>query len=362
MPESIDGGGPGRNWRKDRTTSGSTLPSQGSKNGAFPGGVALHTPGAGGQSNTTGSKRPSLARRVQLVADPPGYVLQAPDELVDAGRFEQLLEQGKQSLDSDPHEALELFDKALAAWHGDAFAEFAQEDIVYAEAVRLEELRLGCREDRVAAMLRLGRPDEAVSEAEALVTAHPLRERAWSRLMLGLTGGGRPAEALRAAERLRGHLAELGLEPSPAVRELEEAILTEQPEVAWKPETTSFQSPPSRQLVSNLPLELTTFIGRQQELEDLLTLMSQHRLLTLTGVGGVGKSRLHGASANIRERAPLVLVHCQRAELENDLPRLDDHLGREGRERAWQHGLAMSIQDAGRLAVEVMGRPFGNRS
>ncbi len=228
---------------------------------------------------------------VHLLAHPPGYVLETPDELVDAGRFERYLEQGRGLVESDPAAAFGLLDRALGIWRGDAFAEFAHEELIYADAVRLEELRLGCREDRLAAMLKLGLNEETVSEAEAFVAAHPLRERAWSQLMLGLTGSGRPAEALRAAERLRGHLAEIGLEPSSAVRELETAILTEQPEVSWnRVSTASRRRPPTTP--NNLPLELTSFIGRSGELDDLMAVVARHRLVTLTGVGGVGKSRL----------------------------------------------------------------------
>ena len=115
-------------------------------------------------------------------------------------------------------------------WRGPAFDEFADLDWARGEAVRLEELRLVAMEDLVDARLALGESGPVVGELERLVVDHPLRERFWRQLMLALYRSGRQAEALRQANQLRTFLGdELGLDLSPAARELEQRILADDP-------------------------------------------------------------------------------------------------------------------------------------
>ena len=163
----------------------------------------------------------------RLVTRPPGYLIRvAPDEL-DAPRFEQLTRDGEIALAAgDSALALRRLDEALGLWRGPALADVDGAPFARAEAARLEEQRLAAVESRAEALLACGRHRELTGELETLTAAHPLRERLWSHRMLALYRAGRQAEALRAYRDLREILVgELGIEPSPALRELEGRIL-----------------------------------------------------------------------------------------------------------------------------------------
>jgi DNA-binding SARP family transcriptional activator len=162
-----------------------------------------------------------------LVTRPGGYVLAvAPDEL-DLFRFERLVEDAR---DAEPREAAEKLRDALALWRGSPLADFAYDDFAQNEITRLEERRLVALERRVDADLALGRHQEVAGELAALVTRHPLRERLRAQLMLALYRSGRQAEALDAyADARRTLLDELGLEPSEELRQLQAAILAQDP-------------------------------------------------------------------------------------------------------------------------------------
>ena len=164
----------------------------------------------------------------------PGYVLQVmPDEL-DLDRFERLLALGREHLaGGDAGEAARDFRAALALWRGPALADLRFEPCAVAEADRLEELRLQALEYRIEADLALGAGSELVPELKALVREHPFRERPLGPLMLALYRAGRQAEALAAYQAGRRRLAEeLGLEPGPALRELQRKILEHDPSLA----------------------------------------------------------------------------------------------------------------------------------
>jgi DNA-binding SARP family transcriptional activator/DNA-binding beta-propeller fold protein YncE len=169
--------------------------------------------------------------RELLVTRAPGYVLRAEAITVDAKRFEQLAADARRALDDgSPEDAAPLFDEALALWRGPALAEFAYDDFAQAEIHRLGELRLAVTEDRVDVLLQLGRHAELVGQLDALVAAHPLRERLRGQWMLALYRSGRQAEALQAYRDGRRLLAgELGLEPGPELQRLERAILAQDP-------------------------------------------------------------------------------------------------------------------------------------
>jgi predicted ATPase/DNA-binding SARP family transcriptional activator len=228
----------------------------------------------------------------------PGYVLEVPDELVDAGRFERDFARGQVLLESDPYEAVARLDAALAEWRGAAFEEFADEEWARAEAVRLEELRLVATEAAVDGALRVGRHREVVGQLEGLVVTHPLRERLRAQLMLALYRSGRQAEALRVAADLRRELHdELGLDPSAELVDLEQAILEERAGLQWKaPEATGAgRRAPARELGRRggaLPAETTPLVGRDADVELAGRLLESGRILTLFGPGGVGKTRL----------------------------------------------------------------------
>lgn len=147
----------------------------------------------------------------------PGYVLSRGQSVVDAARFEALVHAGR-------------LDEALALWRGHALADVLGQPILRQEADRLEELRLGAMEDDIDAKLAAGRADAVVGDLQALVAAHPLRERLIGQLMLALYGAGRQAEALETYRAARRRLVEdVGIEPGPELKELERRILEQDP-------------------------------------------------------------------------------------------------------------------------------------
>ena len=166
-----------------------------------------------------------------LLTRPGAYRLQVDDGQLDAQRFERLVRQGRGELaDGQPGPAAMSLGAALGLWRGAALGDLSGEPFAQVEAARLEELRLGATEDRIDADLALGRHADVVCELEALVAAHPLRERLHGQLMLARYRGGRQAEALGAYRAARQLLVlELGLEPGPALQRLEGAILRQDP-------------------------------------------------------------------------------------------------------------------------------------
>jgi len=171
-----------------------------------------------------------------LVTQSPGYLLELEADALDARRFERLAAEARQALDDDPARAAERLREALALWRGEPLVDFAYEPFAQAEIARLEELRLVAVEDRIDADLSLGRHAELVPELETLVAAHPLRERIRGQLMLALYRDGRQAEALETYRQARSAMhEELGLEPSVALKQLEQAILTQDPSLGPPP-------------------------------------------------------------------------------------------------------------------------------
>jgi DNA-binding SARP family transcriptional activator len=173
----------------------------------------------------------SRLRRVlppgRLITRVPGYVLRMFPEELDVSQFEQLVSEGREALTAGAaQQAARTLRQALSLWQGPALADFRYEPFAQGEIVRLEELHLTCLEERVEADLALGLASVLVAELRRLVSIHPLRERLRSQLMLALYRDGRQAEALEVYREFRTMLRdELGLDPSPSLRELETAIL-----------------------------------------------------------------------------------------------------------------------------------------
>jgi predicted ATPase/DNA-binding SARP family transcriptional activator len=227
--------------------------------------------------------RAVLRPDAELVSRGGGYALVIEAERVDGERFERLVGAGQVALRrGEATVAAESFRGALALWRGRALADVLDIASLMLENRRLEELRLTALEGRIEAELELGLHAQLVGELETLVAEHPLRERLWRQLVLALYRCERQADALATYRRARDLLAgELGLEPSEVLRQLEQAVLRQEvPPV-----------PVSRQR-HNVPAQLTTLVGRDGELEELERLLVQARLLTVTGLGGVGKTRL----------------------------------------------------------------------
>jgi DNA-binding SARP family transcriptional activator len=180
-----------------------------------------------------------------LVRDAHGYRLRVEPEQLDADRFERLVSEGGEAVATDNAlVAAERLRQALALWRGPALADLQSERFAITAGARLEERRLFALEQRVAADLALGRDRELIGELETLVAEHPYRERLRAQLMLALYRSGRQAEALRAYQEARRTLAdELGLEPGHELKELEQAILRQDPTLTFQPSVTPLTEP-----------------------------------------------------------------------------------------------------------------------
>ena len=236
-----------------------------------------------------------------------GYLLTVESGELDAEVFARMVEDGQRALDAaDPARASELLSAALGLWRGPPLAEVAFEDFARSEIRRLEELRLGALEARNDAELQLGRHVRLLAELESLVASEPTRERLVGQLMLALYRSGRQADALAVYQRARTRLAdELGLEPGPALRALQAQILEQAQSLALTEEGAGAAESLARLRAAPLPVPLTPTIGRRQEVEKVRRLLtgSAVRLVTVTGPGGVGKTRLALAIARSMEAA-----------------------------------------------------------
>ena len=252
-----------------------------------------------------------------LVTRTPGYAMAlAPDQL-DLRRFERLVAAGDRALrQRDPAQAVKSLREALALWRGPPLADFSYAPFAQPAIVRLEELRVAAIELHVEAQLALGDHARLIGELQALVLEHPLRERLCGQLMLALYRDGRQAEALAAYRAARRRLVdEIGVEPGPGLHDLEGRILAQDDGLVRElhddllkhaPGFVSVVAPPATRLarrVDPLPPPPNRTIGRAREVGALGARLrsGQVRLLTLTGPGGVGKTRLAIESARTVE-------------------------------------------------------------
>ncbi|TWF75727.1 putative ATPase [Pseudonocardia hierapolitana] len=218
--------------------------------------------------------------RQLVVSRPPGYLLDVAPDAVDAGRFEALLAEA--ATIGDPRARVPVLDDALALWRGAVLADFVDEAFAREVTARLVELRLTAWEQRAEARLEFGDPGVLADELGDLVARHPLRERLRAAHLRALYRAGRQGEALAGYRDVRARLsAELGVEPGPRLAALHRAILEQDPSLGGSVE------PPT-----NLPHLLGDLVGREADLGEVRLLLAADRLVTLTGPGGVGKTRL----------------------------------------------------------------------
>ncbi len=305
-----------------------------------------------------------------LLTRAPGYRLNVDDDQLDAARFDRLVRAADADMAAGrPEAAAATLREALDLWRGPALADVADLAFARADASRLEEGRLTAMENRVEADLACGRHARLIAELDGLAASHPLRERLTGQRMLALYRSGRQADALRAHAELRARLAaELGIDPSPDLRRMQERILRQDPALDWLPRgasglaggrggpagnadrpagntvlpdqagdpadpgqagdtgtlgsaadasdgtsgngasdgtgasdasdgTEHMLRRPDAAAAPRLPTETTSFIGREAELNTIEELLRLSRLVTLTGPGGSGKSRLALRSA-----------------------------------------------------------------
>jgi DNA-binding SARP family transcriptional activator len=253
-------------------------------------------------------RSPQSAAAGPVVTREHGYELQTDRERVDTHRFERLIIEGREALIArQPARALSLLEDALSLWRGSPLGEFAYEPFARAEIDRLSDLRVTAVEELIDAKLALGRHAEVIGAIEPLIAEHPYRERPRAQLMLALYRCDRQADALQAYQDARHKLVEeLGIEPGERLRELERAILAQDPTLAIPDRGEGAEPAP--------PAPRTAFVGRGQELVELVAglddaFAGRGRLFLLVGEPGIGKSRLaEELVAHARARGARILV------------------------------------------------------
>ena len=225
----------------------------------------------------------------------PGYLLRVDRDELDLHRFERLVSEAE---GAEPAETAAKLSEALDLWRGPSLVDLSYVSFAQPAIRRLEEMRLAAVEKRVDAELELGREAELVGELETLVEEHPLRERFRAQLMLALYRCGRQADALATYRDARRVLVEqLALEPSPPLRQLHQAILRQEASLELAASVAAGAGPrlaprQDHNVPHNLPTQVSSFVGRERQLDELRQLLSRARMVTLTGGGGVGKTRL----------------------------------------------------------------------
>lgn len=230
---------------------------------------------------------------------PGGYALVVRPEQIDANQFGDLVREAEAraagGASRDLQDALDCLDRALALWRGDPLADVAGEAFAMGETARLGEARWAAIEARTDVLLELGRHRELIGELSQLVDRSPLRERFHEQLMLALYRCGRQADAIRAYDVARDLLLdELGLDPGPGLQQLLHGVLEQRPDLDWV--SPSGEDLPLRRAspapATVLTVPVTGLVGRAGEVERIQHVLDLNRVVTLTGPGGAGKSRL----------------------------------------------------------------------
>lgn len=226
-----------------------------------------------------------------VLTTPAGYQLVA-DATTDLAEFESLVDEARRA--SDPERSASLLERGLALWRGAPLGGAPDTEALAGVRTRLVELRNAAVDDLTDVGLQLGRHHVLAGELEQLVAEEPLRERRWGQLMRALYGSGRQADAMRAFQRARDTLVEeIGAEPGPELRRIEAAVLAHDDSMLLP--TASHDPAPighGFRRRGNLRHPVSACIGRDVELAVAVELLADHRLVTLLGPGGVGKTRL----------------------------------------------------------------------
>jgi DNA-binding SARP family transcriptional activator len=260
------------------------------------------------------SLRGVLGVRSAITACPPGYLLDLPGEPTDVNVAERLIRQGRQA--ADPVRSAALLREALALWRGRPLSEITGLRWLGEQADRLEQIRLEAVHALTAARLALGDHALAAPELEQLARQHPFYEPVHSQLMLALYRCGRQADALKAYRRLRVALREeLGIDPSPALRQLQARVLRQDPSLDLSAPVMITRTPPAQPVPAQLPPVVWAFVGRRAELAQLDGLVTAGPgstgrspavvISAVSGTAGVGKTALAVHWANrVRDRFP----------------------------------------------------------
>jgi len=242
------------------------------------------SPGAGHALQSQISRLRRALAGVTIDSLSSGYRLSVDSDDIDVREFERLAQEGRRALAADqlPQAEASLV-AALALWRGEPLADAPDAPSARALVLRLAELRLGAIEDLLETRLHLGEQQAVVAELREMVARHPLRERPQGLLLRALAAAGEPAQALAAYAQFRERLAdELGAEPSAELQAIHLSLL--------RPGPNALAARPNRAAV--VPATLTSFVGRSEDVVRVGELLTAHRLVTLYGPGGVGKTRL----------------------------------------------------------------------
>ncbi len=225
-----------------------------------------------------------------VLTRPPGYLIDVAGDALDLHRFDALIRRATvTATQGDAEQASVLLREALGQWRGQPLSDLPSELLQREVVPALVERWLGALESRIEADLMLGRHGEVLPELRELTTTYPLRERFWAQRMLALYRSGCQGEALVCYRTVSRLLAEeLGIDPGAQLRELHQQVLAADPALT----STGVHQRGDAPVTGNLPAEMTTFVGREQQLDQARLLLETARLVTLTGVGGVGKTRL----------------------------------------------------------------------
>lgn len=237
--------------------------------------------------------------RERILTETTGYSLRVEPGELDMELFERTFSEARSTMTASSERSLELFEQSLELWQGNAFDGAQDIPMLRSFVTRIEGMRLSCYESQGQILVALGRFNEAIAMLEPHVAAHPTREEALAHLMRALYGAGRHSDAVDAAATYRKHIAdELGLDPSRELRLLEEQILRHElrldlaavDQAAGGDGRRDEEAVPAR--ASRPPRPRSSFRGRDHDVHLVAEMLHDHPMVSLVGVGGVGKTRL----------------------------------------------------------------------